>query len=204
MTQDGAPEGCRSAFGGRQERRGVILYGVEVDAVADALWKLDPRYVPAGAGAIAGQVPVRLVRDGAEADAVRDAEDGVAWLVVELYEVGREVPSAREPGLYVNLGRVSAELAARAVDRPDLLVWYEVINPIRAVVDGEPVKGDYSNVRFVTPDGHRVVAHAVKDGEGRPDCLPEDAELVARTHDLWALSPERSTERCPACTARYT
>lgn len=51
------------------------------------------------------------------------------------------------------------------------------------------------------PEGRRS---AFGGRQERPDCLPEDAELVARTHDLWALGPERSTERCPACTARYT
>ncbi|MDG6107440.1 hypothetical protein Daura_49740 [Dactylosporangium aurantiacum] len=184
-----------------EERRGVVLYGTGVEAVAGALWKLDPRYVPAGAEVSAGQVPVLLVRDGAEADAVRGRADGVAWLVVQL---GHEAAPAGEPVLYLNVGRVGAELAARAVDQPDLLVWYEVVNRVRVVTsDGGPVAGDYSNVEFVVPDGHRVVAHAVRDGDGRPECLPEDAELVLPSHDLWALGPVRSTETCPACTGRY-
>ena len=43
-------------------RQSVIDGRYRVDAVAEALGRLDPRYVPAGDEVTAGQVPVLLVR----------------------------------------------------------------------------------------------------------------------------------------------
>jgi len=124
-----------------EERRGVVLYGSGVDVVAEALRELDPRYVPADRLAPEpGQVLVLGRRNGAEADAVREAEPGVAWLVVELYRPGVDVRHARDPLLLLNVSKVGPREAARAIDQPDVVIWYEVINPIRVItVDGGPM-----------------------------------------------------------------
>jgi hypothetical protein len=95
-------------------------------------------------------------------------------------------------------------LAARAIDQPDLVVWYEVINPIRVVtVDGEPAAADYGNIAIITPDGHRMVAHAVRAGGTAPECLRGDAELVLPSDDLWALARLCEIELCQACAVRH-
>jgi hypothetical protein len=66
-------------------------------------------------------------------------------LVVELYRRELDVEHARDPLLLLNTSKVDPVMAARAIDEPDLVIWYEVINPIRAVtVDGGPAADDYS------------------------------------------------------------
>jgi hypothetical protein len=188
-----------------EEQQGVVLYGFGVDAVAEALRELDPRYVLVdGAAPELGRVPVLRCLNGGAADAVREATPGVAWLVVELYRPGVDVEHARGPLLALNTSKVDPGIAARAIDQPDLEVWYEVINPVRVTtVDGEPPADDYSNIEIIVPDGHRMVAHAVKAGGAVPKCLPGNAERVLPSHDLWALTRLRKTEVCQACTARH-
>jgi hypothetical protein len=182
-----------------------MLYGCRVDAVAEALGELDPRYVLAdGVAAEPGTVPVLRYRDGAEADAAREAAPDVAWLVVELYRPDDAVEHAGDPLMVLNAARVDPEMAAWAIHQSDLVTWYEVINPIRVMtVDGGPVSDDYSNAAFVVPDGHRMVAHAVRTGGAAPECLPRDAERVLRSHDLWALVRLGNVEVCQACTLRH-
>ena len=62
---------------------------------------------------------------------------------------------------------------------------------------------DYSNVRLVVPDGHRMVAHAVGADGAPPECMPGGAERVLRSDDLWALAHLRGTEICEACTLQH-
>jgi hypothetical protein len=184
---------------------GVMLYGHGVEAVAEALRQLDPRYVPVDrAAARTGQVPVLRFRHGAEVDAARAAAPGVAWLAVELHRPGVAVGRARDPRLWLNTSKVDPAMAARAIDQPDLVIWYEVINPIPVVtVDGGPAADDYSNLSFVVPDGHRMVAHATRTGGPAPACLPDGAEQVLPSEDLWALARLRATDVCQVCTARH-
>lgn len=188
-----------------EEQRGVVLYGFEVDAVAEALRELDARYVLVDRVAPeSGRVPVLRCLHGAEADAVREAAPGVAWLVVELYQPRVDVEHAHGPLLALNTSKVDHGTAARAIHQPDLEVWYEVVNPVRATTtDGKPAAEDYSNIEIIMPDGHRMVAHAVKAGGAAPDCLPANAELVLPSHDLWALTRLGRTEVCQVCTARH-
>jgi hypothetical protein len=187
------------------ERRGVMLYGHGVEAVAEALRELDPRYVLIDRGATeVGQVPVLRFRHAAEVDAAREAAPGVAWLAVELYQPGDEVEHARDPLLWLNASKLEPAMAARAIDQPDLVIWFEVIHPVRVItVEGEPAADDYSNLEIVVSDGHRMVAHAVRVGQGTPDCLPDATEQVLRTDYLWALARLRASEACEACTARH-
>ena len=186
-------------------QRGVILYGYDVQAFAEALRALDSHYVLTDhVVAQPGQVPVLRCTRAAEADAVREATPGIAWLVVELYRPGADVVHARDPVLCLNASKVDPKAAARAIDQPDLVVWYEIVNPIRTVtVDGGPPANDYSNIGFVVPEGHRMVAHAVKAAKPAPPCLPGDAELVLRSDDLWALAWSRPTEMCQDCVRRH-
>ena len=91
-----------------------------------------------------------------------------------------------------------------AIDQADLEVWYEVVNPVRVTtVDDKPAAADYSNLKIVVPEGHRMVAHAVRAGEAVPECLPRNAERVLPSHDLWVLAGLRKVEVCQACTARH-
>jgi hypothetical protein len=93
-------------------------------------------------------------------------------------------------------------MAARAIHQSDLEVWYEVIKPVRVTTtDGEPVAADSSDIDITVPDGHRIVAHAVKAGGTAPDCLPVNAERVLPSHDLWALARLRNSGLCQACSA---
>jgi hypothetical protein len=186
------------------EPRGVILYGYGADAVAEALHELDPRYIPVDDEAPElGQVPVLRRPDGAEADDARSAASGVAWLVVELYRPEDELERAHDPVLWLNTSKVDPRTAARAIDQTDLVIWYEVIDPIRAdTVDGGPTADDYSNIAIIVPDGHRMVAHAVSGGTA-PECLPSAAEQVLRSNDLWALAPLQEIEICQACALRH-
>lgn len=190
-----------------EEQRGVILYGYEVEAVAEALQELDPRYVSVdGATSRAGQVPVVRCSDGAEADAAQEAAPAIAWLVVQLYRPGDDVRPARAVRLWLNISTVDPRSAARAIDQPDLVVWYEVIAPVRVgTVDGGPVMDDYSDLTMTVPEGHRMVAHAVRAGGTPPECLPSNAEMVLPSDDLWALSRSvsRSTAVCQACVTRH-
>jgi hypothetical protein len=200
---------CRAGWvengGVDEERRGVVLYGSGVGVVAEALRELDPRYVPADRVAPEpGQVLVLGRLNGAEADAVREAEPGVAWLVVELYRPEVDVGHAQDPLLFLNVSKVGPREAARAIDQPDVVIWYEVINPVRVItVDGGPVADDYSTLDLVVPDGHRMVAHAVGADGAAPECLPGDAERVLRSHDLWALGQLGEIEMCRVCTLRH-
>lgn len=186
-------------------RLGVILYGYGVDAVAQALRDLDPRYVLAGSVAPESRkVPVLRYQTAAQADAARDAAPGVAWLVVELYRAEVDVGHARDPLLCLNTSKVDAVTAARAIDQPDLLIWYEIINPVRATtVDGAVAADDYRNITFIVPDGHRMIAHAVRAGQGAPECLPDGTEKVLPSEDLWVLARLRGVEVCQACTLRH-
>ncbi|MCZ7423630.1 MULTISPECIES: hypothetical protein [unclassified Micromonospora] len=189
------------------EQRGVILYGYGVDAVAEALRELDQRYVPVDAAASeSGQVLVVCCPDGAEADAVREAAPGIAWLVVELYRPEDEVQHARDVRLWLNTSQVEPKSAAMAIDQPDLVTWYEVIHPIRVgTVDDGAGRDDYSNLTFNLPDGNRMVAHAVQAGLTAPPCLPPGAEMVLPTDDLWVLSqfPSLGKLICRTCAARH-
>ncbi|BCB78272.1 hypothetical protein GCM10022251_31330 [Phytohabitans flavus] len=187
------------------ERRGVILYGATVIAVAEALRELDPRYVPLDRVAPApGQVPVLCCLHGAEADAAREAAPGIAWLVVELYRPGADVEHAHHPALVLNTSKFDPETAARVIDQPDLVTWYEIINPIRAItVDGRPPANDYSNIAFIEPDGHRIVAHAVRVEGPAPECLPTDTKAVLQSHDAWALARPPKIDVCQACALRH-
>jgi hypothetical protein len=185
------------------EQRGVILYGDGVDAVAAALRELDPRYV-GGVAPGPGQVRVLRYPDAAQADAARMAAPDVAWLVVELYRPGDALEHAHDPLLVLNAAKVEPTTAARAIDQHDLLVWYEIINPIRVVtVDGGPAADDYRNLKVIMPDGHRMVAHAVRQGGTAPPCLPRNAERVLPSHDLWALTGLLGTDVCQTCTLRH-
>jgi hypothetical protein len=188
-----------------KERRGVILYGDGADAVAEALRELDSRYVLVDRVASESpQVPVLRCRHGSEADAAREVAPGVAWLVVELYRPGVDVEHARDPLLLLSTSKVDPGMAARAIDQADLVIWYEVINPVRAItVDGGPAAEDYSNVAIIMPDGHRVVGHAVRVGGEAPECLPGVAEQVLRSGDLWALARLQQIEVCQACALRH-
>jgi hypothetical protein len=188
-----------------QEQRAVVLYGHGVDAVAEALADLDPRYVLTDRLAVeSGQVAVLRCRLAAQADAARDAAPGVAWLVVELYRPEVDVGHARNPLLLLNTSKVDPGTAARAIDQPDLVIWYEVINPVRVTTaDGGPAADDYSNITIIVPDGHRMVAHAVRVGGATPDCLPGDASQVLRSQDLWALARLQKIEMCQACILRH-
>jgi hypothetical protein len=192
--------------GVRGKRARIILYGDDVDAVAESLRALDPRYVLGDrVPTDSRQVPVLRCPHGAAADAFRRSAPEVAWLVVELYRPGVDVVRAGDPVFCLNSAKVDPGSAARAIAQPDLVVWYEVINPVRVTtVDAGPVADDYSNVAFVVPDGHRQVAHAVRTGAAAPPCLPADAELVLRSDDLFALAvPSRKIEVCQACAVRH-
>jgi hypothetical protein len=182
-----------------------VLYGYGVDGVAEALRELDPRYVLVDRVAPeSGEVPVLRCLHGAEADAVREAAPGVVWLVVELYRPEFDVEHAHDPLLVLNTSKVDPGMAARAIDQPDLEIWYEVVNPVRATTPyGEPAADAYSNIAIIVPDGHRMVAHAVRAGEAAPECLPGGAEQVLPSHDLWALARLPEIEICQACTARH-
>ncbi|MEU8003907.1 hypothetical protein AB0B66_22350 [Catellatospora sp. NPDC049111] len=186
------------------ERRGVILYGQGADTVAEALRELDPRYCPVDdAAPVSGQVPIVRRADGAEADDARAAARDMTWQVVELYRPGDERDHAHDPLLWFNTTKVDPRTIARAIHQADLVIWYEIINPIQCTtVDGGPIADDYSNVSLIVPDGHRAVAHAVS-GATAPDCLSRDAERVLPSHDLWALARLREIEVCPACTLRH-
>jgi hypothetical protein len=96
-------------------------------------------------------------------------------------------------------------MAARAIDQPDLVIWYEVINPVRAImVGGGPAADDYSNVAIIVPDGHRMVRQVVGVGGEAPECLPGVAEQVLRSGDLWALARlQEIIEVCQACALRH-
>ncbi|MEV0456243.1 hypothetical protein [Catellatospora methionotrophica] len=185
------------------ERQGIMLYGYGAEAVAEALRDLDPRYVLGAAVTTeAGQVPVLRHPDGAAADAACAAAPGVDWLVFELYRPGSDLQHAHGRCYALNTAKVDPETAARAIDQYDLVVWYEVIHPIQCTtVDNEPVADDYRNVRLVMPSGHRSVAHAVRE-ETAPECLPDTAELVLRSDDLWELAKLRDLDLCPACVLR--
>ncbi|WP_285550735.1 hypothetical protein [Actinoplanes regularis] len=187
-----------------EQRQGVILYGYGVDAVAEALRDLDPRYVLVDhVLRESGKVPVLRRRHAAEADAVRDAAPDVSWRVVDLHRPGIDAEHARDPLLWLNTSQVDPGLAARTIDQSDLLTWYAIFNPIRVdTVDGGPPADDYSNLRFTVPDGNRMVAHAVREGGTAPECL-RDAEQVLPSQDLWALAPLRNAELCQACTRRH-
>ncbi|GAA1406411.1 hypothetical protein [Catellatospora coxensis] len=186
------------------ERRGVILYGHGADAVAEALRELDPRYLPVdGVPPESAQVPVLRCENRAEADDVRKAAPDVAWQVVALYRPGDEVEHSGNPVLWLNTSKIDPRTAARAVDQADLVVWYEVINPIRVTTaDGGPAADDYSNFVIVVPDGYRTVAHAVT-GATAPECLPSTAERVLRSHDLWVLARLRDADVCENCVLRH-
>lgn len=62
---------------------------------------------------------------------------------------------------------------------------------------------DYSNIAIIVPDGHRMVAHAVRVGGAVPEYLPGGVERVLPSHDLWALARLREMEVCRAWTARH-
>lgn len=97
-------------------RRGVILYGYGVDAVAEALRELDPRYVledQVEPGLGPESVPVVRRPNGAEANATREAAPGVDWLVVELYRPKSVAEHASEPLLALNAWRVGRKLIRR-------------------------------------------------------------------------------------------
>jgi hypothetical protein len=84
------------------------------------------------------------------------------------------------------------------------VIWYEVINPIHVVtIDGGPAAADYSNLGFIVPQGHRMVAHAVGPSAAAPECVPSDAAMVLPSHDLWALGPSGAIDTCPACVHRH-
>ena len=185
------------------EQRGVILYGHGVDAVAAALRERDRRYVD-GVAPGPGQVRVLRCHDAGLADAARMAAPDVAWLVVELYRPDAALVHARDPLLVLNAAKVEPTTAARAIDQHDLLIWYEIIDPVRVItVDGGPAADDYSNLTVIVPDGHRMVAHAVRQGGTAPPCLPSDAEQMLPSHDLWALAGLLGTDVCQACTRRH-
>jgi hypothetical protein len=125
-------------------------------------------------------------------------------LAVELHRPEVDVGHARDPLLFLNMSKVSPREAARAIDQPDVVIWYEVINPVRVItVDGGPVADDYGNLELVVPDGHRMVAHAVVADGAAPECLPSAAERVLRSHDLWALGQLGEVEMCQVCTVRH-
>jgi hypothetical protein len=97
------------------DQRGVMLYGHGVEAVAEALRELDPRYVLIDRGVTeAGRVPVLRFRHAAEVDAAREAAPGVAWLAVELYQPGGYLKHARQPLLWLN---ASKSLLVKGVGR---------------------------------------------------------------------------------------
>ncbi|MCW6003467.1 hypothetical protein K1W54_02555 [Micromonospora sp. CPCC 205371] len=188
-----------------EERRGVVLYGPEVDAVAEALRELDPRYVP-GDVVVSGSglIPVLCCRNGADADAARQAELSIVWLVVELYRPEVDVGRARDLQLALDISKVDRQAAARAIDQPDVVIWYEVINPVRVVAaDGRPAAADYSNLDFIVPEGHRMVAHAVGASATAPECVPGDAAMVLPSQDPWALARPGEIETCQACVLRH-
>jgi hypothetical protein len=140
---------------------------------------------------------------GAEADDARHAAADTAWLVVQLYRPGDELDHADDPALWINMSKVDPRDAARAIDQADLVVWYEVINPIRVTTtDGGPASDDYSNITVIAPDGHRMVAHAVS-ADIAPPCLPSTAERVLRSKDSWALARLGENEICQACVLRH-
>jgi hypothetical protein len=186
------------------ERPGVILYGPGADAVAEALHKLDPCYLTVeDVAPELGQVPVLRRPDAAGADHARDAAAGVTWLVVELSRSEDKVEHAHDPMIWLNTSKVDPGTAARAIDQADLVIWYEVVNPVRVTtVDGGPAASDYNDIELIVPDGHRMVAHAVRAGAA-PGCLPETAEQVLRSEDLWALVRLREIEVCHACALRH-
>lgn len=206
LDQDTRPDraGGWAENGGVSDRRGVILYGHDVDAVAEALRDLDPRYqLSESVVPKSGSVPVLRRRHAAEADAVRKAAPNVAWLVVELYRPGADAECAQNAMLWLNTATIDPAMAARAVDQHDLVIWYEIINPIRVTTVGNgPIANDYSNIAFTVPDGHRMIAHAVRKDGVPPDCL-QGADRVLPSHDLWALVPLRNGEVCPSCTRRH-
>ncbi|GAA1652449.1 hypothetical protein GCM10009828_097050 [Actinoplanes couchii] len=169
-----------------------------MEAVAEALRELNPRY--------GTDVPVRCCEDGAEADAVREAEPGIDWSVVEMYRPGVDRAKATGDGLWLNTSLVTPDRAARAIEKPDLTAWYEIENPTRVVsVDGGPPADDYSNLTIVVPEDQRQIVHAVPEGGTRPPCVSPDADMVMPTGDLWVLVQARQPDRilCPECTARH-
>ena len=86
----------------------------------------------------------------------------------------------------------------------ELVIWYEVIAPVRvSTVDGGPAAADYSNLDFILPPGHRIVAHAVGPSAAAPECVPGDAAMVLPSHDLCALGAPGAIEICPACLHRH-
>jgi hypothetical protein len=70
-----------------------------------------------------------------------------------------------DPLLCLNTSKVDPWMAARAIDKYDLVTWYEIINPIRVTTaDGGPVAHDYGNVAFTVPDGtkcHPLTGHRI-------------------------------------------
>lgn len=150
-----------------------------------------------------GQVAVLCCGNRAEADGAREAEPDVAWQVVGLYRPGDEIEYARGPVLWLDTSRIDPPTAARAIDHADLMVWYEVINPTRVITtDGGPAADDYSNLMIFVPDGHRVVAHAVR-GAAAPECLPSTAGKVMRSGDLWVLARLQDIDECEDCVLRH-
>ncbi|WP_329108696.1 hypothetical protein OG792_08600 [Micromonospora sp. NBC_01699] len=102
----------------------------------------------------------------------------------------------------LNTSKIDPGIAAWAIHQPDLVTWYEIINPVRVTtVDGGSVADDYSNIAITVPDGHRMVAHALREGKTAPECL-QVVERVLPSRDLWALARVGSSEACRACTLR--
>jgi hypothetical protein len=125
-------------------------------------------------------------------------------LVVALYRPGDVFERTGDPVLWLNTATVDPATCAHAIDRPDLVTWYEVINPVRVTtVGGGPVADDYSNVTITVPDGHRIVAHAVTADGTAPECLSPTAERILPSDDLWAVVRLGTNEVCQACKRRH-
>jgi hypothetical protein len=59
------------------------------------------------------------------------------------------------------------------------------------------------NVVIIVPDGHRMIAHAVRDGATTLDRPTAPGSKVLPSQDLWALPRSSTVERCRACTSRH-
>jgi hypothetical protein len=100
---------------------------------------------------------------------------------------------------WINTARVTPRQAAVAIQDPDLIVWYDIMERLQVGTrDGLPAADNYGNVQF--QGSGRTRAHAGRPGEP-PPCLP-DREGALESGDLWALMVGR-VERCVECAHKH-
>jgi hypothetical protein len=59
------------------------------------------------------------------------------------------------------------------------VIWYEVINSVHVItVDGGPAADDAGSIAITVPDGHRMVAHAVRRAAVEEATRPQTAQAA--------------------------